>query len=69
MHPNSITPRLLRVIFIGAMVIAFASVFLGVAGYLKIETASHAALAASALGFVAAAVLLLAYPAWRHPPH
>jgi hypothetical protein len=69
MHPKSMRPRLLRAVFIGAMVTAFSGVFVGLAGYVKIETASLVTLAASAVGCVAAAVLLLTYPAWRHWPH
>jgi hypothetical protein len=47
------------------MIAAIAAVFLGLAGYVRIETASLVTLTGSAVGCISAAVLLLGFSPWR----
>jgi hypothetical protein len=68
MRLRSLPPRMLQIVFFGSMLAAFAGVFLGLAGYLQIETASLVTFSGSAVGCISAAVLLVGFTPWRHWP-
>jgi hypothetical protein len=59
------TPRLLQSIFVVAVSVAYVGVFLGLAGYVGVETATLWTLSGSAVGCAVAGLLLIATGQFR----